>query len=268
MNEDGQEPGIVSITYDDGLASQYHNAVPELQSWELPATFFVPIMTATYPIEKWLEIPRAFEIGNHTVDHPTPRSFGLNPPYLEDYSRSAFMVGVHRAQRLLTGFGRPAPVSFSYPCYTSEYVHTVGKKKINIATEIRKLRLYGRGGDSGPPTAFDRVDLARVPAWDVHKHGMSKTMELISAVEMCGGWFVLVFHGVHGDYLDAGEAHALILSRLARSRDRRFSAKASHNRVGLEVLTFGDAARKVDAFQVRRQIRNKLVAPENRRGKR
>src|SRR5580704_5781370 len=62
----------VSLTYDDGLASQLDNAVGPLGAVGLKATFFVTRDNAEPRVKDWARLARAggHEFGNHTVTHP------------------------------------------------------------------------------------------------------------------------------------------------------------------------------------------------------
>ena len=65
--------GAVSLTFDDGRASQLQRAIPILAEFDLRATFYLnpkgdDWLTALAP---WREIARTgHEIGNHTIGHP------------------------------------------------------------------------------------------------------------------------------------------------------------------------------------------------------
>ena len=92
--------GLLSLTFDDGLRCQFERAVPFLDRYEFPATFFLvantdPIMTDGCPHPNWSKIDwgekdiqcfkamiqRGHEIGAHSVHHRQP--FLDNDPKFE-----------------------------------------------------------------------------------------------------------------------------------------------------------------------------------------
>ena len=74
--------GAVSLTYDDGLASQLDRAVPQLNRRAMAGTFFVTLESVRPRIDEWLGLAASgHELADHTVDHPcdlrrfTPEAF-------------------------------------------------------------------------------------------------------------------------------------------------------------------------------------------------
>jgi len=67
--------GMVSVTFDDGWASQYTNALPILEKYAVPATLYVlsgSINTPDYMSQAQIQAfaSRGDEIASHTVTHP------------------------------------------------------------------------------------------------------------------------------------------------------------------------------------------------------
>src|SRR6266446_1039380 len=89
------KPALISLTFDDGLRCQFQRAVPTLDRYGFPATFFLvantdPIFTDgfaerggfNWPKIAWNAhdiqllkgmVERGHEIGGHTVSHKGPR---------------------------------------------------------------------------------------------------------------------------------------------------------------------------------------------------
>lgn len=65
----------VNITFDDNLANQFTFALPQLNSRNLPATFFVITSTVNWSQAQAL-VNSSHEVGSHTVTHPHLRLLG------------------------------------------------------------------------------------------------------------------------------------------------------------------------------------------------
>ena len=80
-----ERKAIICLTYDDALESQLYVAIPQLDSLELKATFFLnSIKGATEvlgigepSIPGWKKAAEnGHELGNHTLFHPCPEKIG------------------------------------------------------------------------------------------------------------------------------------------------------------------------------------------------
>src|ERR1700719_4406968 len=98
----GMNKALVSLTFDDGLRSQFERAVPVLDRYGFPATFFLVANTDSIFTEGWAEehgsawhkidwskedigllkaiIDRGHEIGAHTITHKR-QSIAANPEF-------------------------------------------------------------------------------------------------------------------------------------------------------------------------------------------
>jgi sialate O-acetylesterase len=90
--------GAVSLTYDDALAVHLDTAMPQLESFGLRGTFYIP--TRASMADAWRERPadwraaaeRGHEIANHTQYHPCSITHDWVKPNfsLESYSLAAW----------------------------------------------------------------------------------------------------------------------------------------------------------------------------------
>ncbi|MCA1644653.1 MAG: polysaccharide deacetylase family protein, partial [Chloroflexi bacterium] len=104
MSGDDDRPrGCLVLTFDDGLLSQYLNAVPVLVDLGLPAVFFVlPGFTDGVhrymgPPELWAMAQAGFEVQAHTCNHPSlPRlaRLNLNALFAELQDCKAILEGI------------------------------------------------------------------------------------------------------------------------------------------------------------------------------
>lgn len=214
---------FLSITYDDGLRSQYDVGLRHLGERSLPATYFVPIATTNVPIGYWAKMHPRYEIGNHTVSHPTPRRLKLNPPYLEDYRTTEFWEDVRRADEAIVSTGRPAPVSFAWPCYEAPERLVLPKRflagRAGWPTDPEGAFLPLSPTHSLVSHRFDRV--ASVPVAEV---GVTETLRYLDEAAKFAStgesiWAVLTFHGIGGDYLSiTPEEHQTVLDAVVHHR--------------------------------------------------
>ncbi len=133
----------VCITFDDGLEDCYRNALPVLDRYSLPATFFIttgsvgsalrtfygsePCMTAGELRDLHA---RGYEIGAHTVNHPKLAHISLAAAREE-------IAGSKKKLEALIG----APVrSFAYPkgSYTDAVKKTVEECGLETAVTVRE----------------------------------------------------------------------------------------------------------------------------------
>jgi peptidoglycan/xylan/chitin deacetylase (PgdA/CDA1 family) len=109
---DGFSRGLISVTFDDGWASQHENALPILDEYGIPATLYItsgvidqqPTFMTQSQIQDFAD--RGHEIASHTVTHPHLRE--LSPDQL-----TAELTESQATLRRL--FGPSAATSFASP---------------------------------------------------------------------------------------------------------------------------------------------------------
>ncbi len=227
------KPALISLTFDDGLRCQFEQAVPILDQYNFPATFFLvantdPIHTDGVEHPDWRKINwsekdnqflrdlirRGHEIGAHSVHHRHP--FLDNDPKLEAEGSKQWIE-----DRL----GVEIP-SYCYPFYRI----TEPIKNAVISAGYKQARWGARNSYYTAQTALDWF------AVDCHQ---------ISRKENVGGWVrsdcwhVLTFHGI-GDEQDGWEPITVAefagqMAELAKHRDSG----------AVEVVTFKHGAERL-----------------------
>jgi peptidoglycan/xylan/chitin deacetylase (PgdA/CDA1 family) len=197
----------VSICFDDGLASQLEWAVPLLDRYAVPATFYLtthmrehlsPEARRTL-IDPWAAVRRAgHEIGNHTRSHPCSANFSwtkeLHATPLEALSVSDMAKEIDDAQVLLAAEMGQAPLTFAYPCGMT-FVGR-GRECRSFVPLVAERFVVGRGYGDECAAAPLRCDLARVPASRMDNRSVAELLELVEAARVTGDWLLLVAHTV------------------------------------------------------------------------
>lgn len=188
---------IVSLTFDDGWASQYESARPILELHGMRGTFFVNSgLVGSEGRVTWEELDEmaseGHEIGGHTIDH-------LDLTAL-DRTEAHRQVAEDRSRLLEHGF---TVRNFAYPggafdAATAALVRDCGYESARAAWGLRNL--------DRPPG--DRRPLAeRVPPRDPFRiltpcciwstTGIERLASYVEVAERrSGGWLPLVFHRV------------------------------------------------------------------------
>lgn len=228
-----EQPAVVSLTFDDGLRCQFERAVPILDRYGFPATFFLvantdPIHTDGFEHAAWSKIEwnerdiellrgmvrRGHEIGAHSVTHRRPELD--NDPKFE----------AEESKRWIESRLEAETSSYCYPFYhvTQPITHAVMEAGYKQA----------RGGHNAGFYSFhepaDWFDLdCRQIAQD----------EKVSEWLRPGHWQILVFHGI-GTWDDGWEPitteqFSAQMEELAKLRDSG----------AVEVVTFKRGAERL-----------------------
>ena len=231
---------LISITFDDGFRCQFENAVPVLNHYGIPATFFL-IANQDPTHDRWLGhtkdwwkidwreddiamlkklVQGGHEIGSHSVTHHPARM-----PTQPDIEAS-------ESKRLIEGWVGTEVSSFCYPFYSS---HSY------LANAVRNAGYAQARGGGSPPLYGPRASYYKIPDGGSFDP-FNADCRQISRNENVDGWLqpvcwhVLTFHGIGGpqDGWDpiTAEQFAAQMAELARHRDSG----------DVEVVTFKDGA--------------------------
>ncbi|MBN2341844.1 MAG: polysaccharide deacetylase family protein [Deltaproteobacteria bacterium] len=217
---------IVSLTYDDGLASQLQYAVSALNEFGLKGTFFLNDVSAQK--DDWKKVRDAgHELGAHTLHHPCTASFDWVEAgnASEDYDMPRMAAELDSQLALLRELGQAPPVSFAYPCGTT----WIGKEQTSYIPLIQERFLAARGVEGN--ISVRPAPLMNVPAYFLEGPVEAFIGSANAAIED-SGWVVFGFHGVGGDYLTvSNDDHRAFLQWLVEHKEN------------IAVLPFGEAAR-------------------------
>jgi peptidoglycan/xylan/chitin deacetylase (PgdA/CDA1 family) len=257
-------PALVSLTFDDGLRCQFEQAVPILNQYGLPATFFLTANTSPIHIDwhdhpDWRKIEsnpddirllksvakRGHEIGSHSVWHKVPDPH--NPKFRPDFDPK---FEAEESRRLIEGWMDEEIASFCYPfCQKPDTL-----KNAVIAAGYKQARAGAHRAyrPQQSPTDFHEVDCRHVavdnPEFAV-VNGVSYPIGRDGSEDVRGwlqpDWYVLMFHGV-GSINDGWWPISV------REFTRQMAELAKHRDSGaVEVVTFKDGADRLRQNEMR-----------------
>jgi peptidoglycan/xylan/chitin deacetylase (PgdA/CDA1 family) len=210
----------VSLTYDDGLATQTGNALPDLNRMGIKATFF-PSGAALIDASRapaWKQVAASgHEIGCHTINHPCDLKYDFVRPGfgLQDYSLDRMKAELDMNIKIINGFGYTSGnYVFAYPCGESALGAGMGLSYVPL---IKKMFIAARGIKSNCADPV-KVDLHNVPSYGV-ECGADGMIKIVEEARAKNGWAVFLFHGIGGEYISVTtEAHRLLLEYLHENR--------------------------------------------------
>ncbi len=188
----------ISLTFDDGRASQLERAIPIVAAHDVKATFYPNVSVVEDAPDAWKALLAAgHEIGNHTLSHICSGNFGWGEPTLESLDLAWIENDILVAQARLTDALGVAPRTFAYPC-GQPFVGR-GVEKRSYAPIVAKHFLSGRGFMDEPLNDPSFCDLCLLNGTEGDGLSVEQLKGIAGRALEAGGWVVLAIHGVDGD---------------------------------------------------------------------
>ena len=215
----GWPRGYVSLTYDDGLASQLDIAAPQLERAGLRGTFYLTWDNMKDRASDWAALAkRGHELANHSVSHPCD----LQNKRVDDF-RAREIDPMQSWLRRVEGDKRGR--DYAYPCDVTNL--GPGNPNQQADTYARLLRSAGilRARTSeGPPNSLqwtmDAPFRLQALAFGYDAKSNSDLKDYIASAIREGRWAILVFHEIGNGPSSAGtispEGHQQLLGEIAR----------------------------------------------------
>lgn len=199
----GGARGAVSLSYDDGLSSQYEHAAPALRARSLKASFFLTLDNMQDRIPEWRAVAaQGHELGNHTVHHYC----GLPQAHAERFVQREVLDAQTRLDAL---FG-PQPKILAYPCGVTDLGPGPPNDQLHrYAGLLRQAGFIAARTSDGPPMSphyarEHRFDLnATAPTYETES--LSGALDYLDMAVARGRWANLVFHGLGPTRIDTGD---------------------------------------------------------------
>jgi peptidoglycan/xylan/chitin deacetylase (PgdA/CDA1 family) len=179
---------ILSITFDDGLLTQYENAFPLMQKYNLTGTLYYTINATRFyelegrelmSVENVIEMYDAgWEIGAHSVNHPR----------LDRLSSEDLEFELKYPIEFFEGYGIEIK-TLAYPYWSVND---------DVIEKVKKLYLSGNiYFDKVPNNIKKDLDFYRLKSIGIEdKHSPEQVCEWVEKAKNRGQWIILVFHSV------------------------------------------------------------------------
>jgi peptidoglycan/xylan/chitin deacetylase (PgdA/CDA1 family) len=187
----------ISLSFDDGRASQVDVGLGVLDASGMKATFYVvPEAVAADRREGWRRaVASGHEIGNHSLTHPCSGNF----PWARDKALEQFTLAAIRREledantRIAEALG-VTPVTFAYPC--GQTFVGRGEATASYVPVVSRLFIAGRGWLDEAPNDPAVVDLAQVFGASMDDQTFEELRPLVEQTLERGGWLVLAGHDI------------------------------------------------------------------------
>jgi sialate O-acetylesterase len=240
----------VSLTYDDGLPIHYTLVGPTLQQYGLRATFYAMVQgDLMRSPDSWRGLALAgHELGNHTLFHPCRRTSAGQYPWLDErynlcgYSAAQLRSELEIANFVLTQIDGRTERTYGNTCCDTTI--GMGDAEQSMDMVLAGMFVAARGALTNLIAEPARgLNLLNVGCISADGRSLAELTELIERAHACGGWAVLMIHGIgaetHSLHLDP-DVHQQFLEWLAQQQ-------------GIWTAPFGDVAN-----YIRRQMQSAI----------
>jgi peptidoglycan/xylan/chitin deacetylase (PgdA/CDA1 family) len=186
----------VSLTFDDGRASQVDVGVPLFERLGGKVTFYVNPGAVERKLDGWKKAAAAgHEIGNHSLNHPCSGNFPFaRSRALEEYTlekmRHEITEGARRIKELL-GVN---PKSFAYPC--GQTFVGRGRDLKSYVPLVAELQQSGRLWLSEGPTDPAFADMAQLTGMETDGKEFEDLKTILENAKKTGMWVVFAGHDI------------------------------------------------------------------------
>jgi sialate O-acetylesterase len=194
----GGKQAAICLTYDDGFINHLDIVGPQLDSFNLKGTFFVPGYTSCLDsrINDWRDLAvSGHELGNHTLFHPCDwSSIGMGRPYghgdLIQYTFEQLIMELETANTLLKAVDGQDNRTFAYTC--SQY------KVENVDFSDSLSHLFSAARADGPiPETMRDFNVFKTPSWCVPENTTAdELIEYCVQAKKKGTIAIFMFHGI------------------------------------------------------------------------
>lgn len=221
--------GAISLTFDDGMASQLAIAAPMLTQFSIQGTFYLnPLDGFEQTMSAWCAVATAgHELGNHTIRHPCSN----NHAFISEVGRLALeTMSLDEMEQEILETGRRishlAPqqqfTSFAYPCYL-EYLGQGANRQSYVPLVTQHcIAGRGRGEYANDP---QRCDIGYLWSWQCERMSGAELVGLAEEAAAQGRWGIMTFHGIQEGHLSITDRDLETLCiHLNRNQDRIWTA--------------------------------------------
>ena len=213
---------IICLTYDDGMTTQYKNAIPHLNEFGIKGTFFINNVSNREAVAAWRDASKmGHELGNHTLFHPCPKSLGWPKEVtIDNYTVDLLLEEIATVNSILDiAELKSKKRSFAYPCNNMH----IGEQSYKDPLKNSNLVTFARTGgeDKIVINRQQLIDPMSVPSWAVPEGTkFSELKNYVDKVAQEKGIGMLQFHGIGGEWISiANEDHHMLIEYLSSKTD-------------------------------------------------
>lgn len=194
----------VSLSFDDGSASQVQHAMPLLDRLGVSATFYVLPYHIRHQLSLWQQaVKSGHEIGNHTSSHTCTGNFRWlrnRDAGLEQVDLAFIQRDLQASQADLQRLLGVTPRHFAYPC--GQTFVGRGKEVRSYVPLIAEHFVTGRTWHNETGNDPDYADFAQLSGIKIDGLNFEQLKELVEKHREQDKWLILVGHevGVAGPY--------------------------------------------------------------------
>ena len=191
-----QKTMAISLTWDDGRASQVDIGTPILNKYGIKGTFYVLPSAVEKSLDSWKQaVFDGHEIGNHSLNHPCSgnflwaRSNALEEKELEDIQEELLTANLRLKEILDVDASE-----FAYPCGQT-FVGRGANTKSYVPV-ISQQFVSGRTWLDEAPNDPSYCDLSQITGMEMDGKDFKYILSLIEIARKDGLWLVLAGHDI------------------------------------------------------------------------
>ena len=184
----------LSLSFDDGRASQVDSGTAVLDKYNAKATFFVVPSAIEKHLQGWKKaVANGHEIGNHSTTHPCMGNYSFSRENaLEDYTSEMMRSQLTDCnKRIMELLGVRAEV-FAYPC--GQKFTGRGQNVKSYVPLVAELFVAGRGWLDEAPNDPSFCDFAQITGMEMDGKDFEQLLPLIQEATKSGSWLSLAGH--------------------------------------------------------------------------
>jgi peptidoglycan/xylan/chitin deacetylase (PgdA/CDA1 family) len=184
----------LSLSFDDGRASQVEEGVALLNRHGVKATFYVTPSSVEARLDAWKRVVAAgHEIANHSLNHPCSGNFVWSRgKALEGYTLEAIEHEMTEANRRIHELLGVTPESFAYPC--GQTFVGRGTNTQSYVPVAARLFVTARGWLDEAPNDPAYVDFAQLTGIESDGRDIDEVLPIIEQASKTGSWVVFAGH--------------------------------------------------------------------------
>ncbi len=184
----------ISLTFDDGRASQVDSGTALLDQYGVKGTFYVVPAAVERKLEGWRKaVVNGHEIGNHSLKHPCTGNFQWSRKNaLEDYTLQEMRDELMEANKQIENLLGVQCKAFAYPC--GQTFVGRGKETKSYIPVIAEIFSTGRGWLDESPNDPTFCDFAQLTGIESDGKDFEQILPLIEAAKKNNQWLVLAGH--------------------------------------------------------------------------